>query len=210
MVSRKKAPQGARAESMADTREALLSAGATLFSERGIDGPSLDAICERAGYTRGAFYVHFRDRDDFLVAVMEREGLPLLDTLLGGAETGPSTLEEVVARFVDEVSSGRYPLTRDGGPKPHQLLDACARSRTLKKRYVGLLRESVARLAQVAKGSQAAQTLRSDVDPEALATLLLAAVLGAQTMLELDAPLDLPASAAALMRLLAPVGGSAR
>ena len=56
---------------MAETREALIQAGLAEFAERGFDAPSLDKICARAGFTRGAFYVHFENREDFLVAVME-------------------------------------------------------------------------------------------------------------------------------------------
>src|SRR4051812_40727719 len=63
-----------REETKQRTREALVEAGIALFAEQGLDGPSLDAICERAGFTRGAFYVHFRDRDELLQAVMERVG----------------------------------------------------------------------------------------------------------------------------------------
>ena len=44
-----------------ETRSALIRAALKLFHEEGFDGPSLDAICARAGYTRGAFYVHFKD-----------------------------------------------------------------------------------------------------------------------------------------------------
>ena len=51
-----------------ETREALIQAGMDAFSEEGVDLPSLDAICARAGFTRGAFYVHFKDREDFFAA----------------------------------------------------------------------------------------------------------------------------------------------
>src|SRR5262252_1452795 len=57
-----------RVASMQRTREALIQAGIELFAEKGLDAPSLDEICDRAGYTRGAFYVHFADRDEFVVA----------------------------------------------------------------------------------------------------------------------------------------------
>lgn len=190
---------------MAGTREALLKAGASLFAAKGLDGPSLDAICERAGYTRGAFYVHFKDRDDFLVAVMEREGAPLLDAVFGAPGAEPVSLGTVMERFVGAVASGAYPLTRRGGPKPHQLLDACMRSKRLRARYLGLLAETTSRLAASVARGQAEGELRGDVDPQALASTLLAAVIGAHTMLELGAPVDLPGAAGALLGMLGPV-----
>lgn len=200
-----KAEPATRAEAMAETREKLLRAGAALFAEHGLDGPSLDGICEAAGYTRGAFYVHFQDRDDFMVAVMEREGLPFLDAVLGGAadpDAPAPTLETVVGRFLEAVASGAYPLTREGGPRPHQLLDACARSKKIRTRYVSLVGDAIARLARVVAASQAEGQVRGDVDAAHVATVLLAAVIGAQTMIELDAPLDLLGAGTTLTGLL--------
>ncbi len=189
---------------MAETREKLLRAGAELFAAHGLDGPSLDAICERAGFTRGAFYVHFADRDDFMVAVMEREGLPFLDAVLGQAgDDGAPTFEAVVGRFLSAVATGAYPLTRRGGPKPHQLLDACARSKKIRARYVALVADSIGRVARVVETSQQEGTLRRDVGANDVATILLAAIIGGQTMMELEAPIDLPRAGAAMLQLLA-------
>jgi AcrR family transcriptional regulator len=49
----------AREAGKRETREALLRAAMDEFAEKGRDLPSLDASCARAGFTRGAFYVHF-------------------------------------------------------------------------------------------------------------------------------------------------------
>ncbi len=190
------------------TRAALVDAGIALFGEEGLDAPSLDAICERAGFTRGAFYVHFRDRDEFLQAVMERLGGQFLDAVLvdgddAGAKVG-TALARTVARFVGAVVAGEYPLMREGGVKPHQLLDACARSPAIRAQYVGLAEESVTRLARIVRSDQKAGTLRSDVDDKSIATLLLAAIIGAQTMHELGVKLDLGRTSTAAMRMLAP------
>ena len=59
-----------REVSKQETRQALLEAGLAEIIEHGWETPSLDAICARAGYTRGAFYVHFQDRDEFETAVL--------------------------------------------------------------------------------------------------------------------------------------------
>src|SRR4249919_2412241 len=77
-----------RDDAKRETREALIAAGVAAFAEEGIDAPSLDSICARAGYTRGAFYVHFKDRDDFLIAVMERAIGGFLDALTPSGEAG--------------------------------------------------------------------------------------------------------------------------
>ncbi|HWB76111.1 MAG TPA: TetR/AcrR family transcriptional regulator [Nannocystaceae bacterium] len=177
---------------MAETRDALLRAGAELFAARGLDGPSLDDICAAAGKTRGAFYVHFEDRDAFLVAVMERIGLPLLDEIFAGA----TNLATVASRFLSAAATGAYPLTRKGGVRPHQLIDACMRSPAIRARYVGLVRDAIDRLAAIVANDVAPAHARE------VATFLLAAVIGAQTMLELGVPIDLPRTGASLLTLL--------
>jgi TetR/AcrR family transcriptional repressor of nem operon len=193
--------ENARDAAKRETRAALIRAGLALFSEEGLDGPSLDAICERAGFTRGAFYVHFKDRDDFLVAVMESAGEEFLDVVLGGDAVD---LPSMMQRFVMAVAGGEYLLTKEGGVRPHQLLDACARSEAIRTRYVALVRDSIARLEQGTRRSQSDGAVRKDVDPGSLAAILLATVVGAQTMLELGVPLDIGAGAATMLQLLAP------
>lgn len=190
-----------RAETTAETREALIRAGIELFAAEGLDAPSLDAICARAGKTRGAFYVHFADRDAFLAAVMERVGLPFLDVVLGDDET-PPPLSVVVQRFLLAMTSGEYPLTAQDGVRPHQLLDACARSEAVRARYVALIEASIRRLAGVVARGQGEHTVRDDVRPEDAAAILLAAVVGAQTLIELRASVDLAPAAATLLRML--------
>jgi AcrR family transcriptional regulator len=54
------------------TRDALLDAAAKVFAERGFQGASLDEIAATAGYTRGAIYKHFSDKEDLLHAVCVR------------------------------------------------------------------------------------------------------------------------------------------
>lgn len=194
----------ARSESMAETREALIRAGIELFAEQGLDAPSLDAICARAKKTRGAFYVHFADRDAFLAAVMERVGIPFLDVVLGSGEDAPRDLTQVVQRFLMAVASGEYPLTRKDGVKPHQLLDACARSEKVRARYASLIEETIARLCAIIGEGQRQGAIRADLRPEDVSAILLAAVIGAQTMIELRVAVDLAPAAVAVMTMLAP------
>lgn len=187
-----------------ETRDALLQAATELFRDEGLDA-SLDAICARAGYTRGAFYVHFRDRDALLSAVIERILTTLIDTLLGPADSDED-FPVLVRRFLATVASGRYPISRDGSLRPHQLLDACARADTVRQQYLRLIEAGEVRLAQAIARAQARGELRDDVEASQVARMLMGLVLGMQTMLDLLLPLDLPATAGLLMQLLSPAG----
>lgn len=181
------------------TRDALIASAMELFAKRGLDAPSLDEICAHAGLTRGAFYVHFKDRDDLLVAVMDRVGTAILDELFA---LGSGGFAGAVSRFVEASKSGRYPLMPAGGIRPYQLIDACARSPALRDRYLGLVRMSAARLAELVRGGQAEGMLRADIDPNHTGVLMVAVVVGLQTLADLGVPVALDTLAPELMRLL--------
>src|SRR6266513_2472536 len=54
------------------TRDLLLDAAEGIFSTRGFEGASLDEIAETAGYTRGAIYKHFANKEELFLAVNKR------------------------------------------------------------------------------------------------------------------------------------------
>ena len=89
-----------------ETREALIAAALAEFAEHGLAAPSLDAICARAGFTRGAFYVHFRDRDDLMVGVLETALGAFLDAMIAtAAEQNGVAPEDFRTLLVSQVQN---------------------------------------------------------------------------------------------------------
>lgn len=91
------------------TRERVLDAAREVFAEKGVFGGSVEEICERAGFTRGAFYSNFTDKDDVLRALVEREQARLLahldaslDAVDAEIEAAPD-LESVLHSIVDRI-----------------------------------------------------------------------------------------------------------
>ena len=60
-----------RSESQARTRAALIRAGGEVFVERGFHRASVEAIAERAGYTRGAFYSNFASKEELFAELLQ-------------------------------------------------------------------------------------------------------------------------------------------
>ena len=54
------------------TRQRLMAAAVVVFAERGVIGSSVEEICEAAGFTRGAFYSNFADKDALVLALIEQ------------------------------------------------------------------------------------------------------------------------------------------
>ena len=61
-----------RVEQRAQTRARLLNAAEELFAARGISATSIEEIAELAGFSRGAFYSNFDDKNALVIALLER------------------------------------------------------------------------------------------------------------------------------------------
>jgi AcrR family transcriptional regulator len=54
------------------TRSTLIDAAADVFAKRGFHAASLEEIAETAGFTRGAIYKNFENKEELFFAVIER------------------------------------------------------------------------------------------------------------------------------------------
>jgi AcrR family transcriptional regulator len=181
------------------TRQALIDAALELFSAEGLDAPSLDAICERAGCTRGAFYVHFADRDALIAAAMTTRRHDVLGALLGASDV---SVAQILELFASAVETGAFPPR--GAVRSGELVSACRRSKTIRAEHHRLLAETRARLAERIERDQAQRRTRTDVDARSLALVLLLAEAGAEFFVDLGFSFDVRAGAKALVALLEP------
>ncbi|MFS0866544.1 TetR/AcrR family transcriptional regulator [Microbacterium sp. 179-B 1A2 NHS] len=83
------------ARSRENTRARLLEAAHEVFGEVGLGAASVEAICERAGFTRGAFYSNFETKDELFLALI--------------TELAEEKLDEVAVR-VRDLSRGEDPV----------------------------------------------------------------------------------------------------
>ncbi|GAA0471788.1 TetR/AcrR family transcriptional regulator [Streptomyces olivaceiscleroticus] len=78
----------------AQTRQRLLDAALTVFAEEGFGRSTVDQVCERAGYTRGAFYSNFTSLDELFLAMWEQRSAAMLADLRTASDR-LGTLESV-------------------------------------------------------------------------------------------------------------------
>ena len=90
----------------AATRERLLDAARIVLAGEGIQGASVEHICDQAGFTRGAFYSNFTSKDELLLALCERESEDMFDKLRMAAD--PSALAGLDASEAVAVVFDRF------------------------------------------------------------------------------------------------------
>lgn len=193
-------PPGSRGDAKQQTRAALVEAATRVFRDHGLDA-SLDEICAAAGYTRGAFYVHFKDREDLIAAVVGENNQRRVESLIASGDDDLD-LERTILMFAEAVRSGVYPGV--GAVQLHQFLAAVERSEPVRLEEQRVLAEAKAKLARAAERGQQAGTVRPDVEAGAVADLLLCVVSGIDMRLAAGAPADVLGLARALLKMLEP------
>ncbi len=76
------------------TRNALVEAAAEVFAHRGFEGSSLEEIAVVAGFTRGAIYSNFGNKDELMLAVVDRYNQTLVDAFSQSLAEGRDTSKE--------------------------------------------------------------------------------------------------------------------
>jgi AcrR family transcriptional regulator len=101
-----------RAESAAQTRQALLRAAAELLDLGGPDVVTLRAVGDGAGVSRSAAYRHFVDKDALLMALATDAWMLLADSLEAIVADGEKSAD-------DAIFTALAALSDLGGARPH-------------------------------------------------------------------------------------------
>src|SRR5216684_3537006 len=99
---------GRRSKARGSARERLLSAASDVFSERGYVRAPVEEIAERAGVTKGAFYWHFKTKQDIFLALVEeridrraRELMQITESASKQGDSAPA-VSRGLAGMIDE------------------------------------------------------------------------------------------------------------
>ncbi len=82
------------------TREHLLAAAAEVFAQRGFHGASLDEVAAVAGFTKGAVYSNFKNKEDLFLALFEANYEREMQALRATLEHSESPPEDRISDFV--------------------------------------------------------------------------------------------------------------
>jgi AcrR family transcriptional regulator len=121
-------------------RTRLLRAAERIFIAHGLDRAKVEDITRSAGLSKGAFYLHFRTKDDAFKEILSSALAELggiLATIEAGRDNEPDSHAEIVARWLEHdtrlfecIWKHRHimRLVLDGGGSPdyHHLIDLFA------------------------------------------------------------------------------------
>lgn len=102
-------PPTAPSRRRAQTQGRLVAAAAEVFAERGFGRATVEDVCERAGYSRGAFYSNFDSLDSLFFALYSARSAELIDAVRRVVEVMPERLSvgAVLDRVIDVLPISR-------------------------------------------------------------------------------------------------------
>jgi AcrR family transcriptional regulator len=157
------------------TRTALLDAAADVFAKRGFHAASLEEIAETAGFTRGAIYKNFENKEELFFAVIERriEGqLRRFSEVLQDRQVAGDP-ERLSAVWQEVLSFDTAWFTLDLEFRLYAMRNEDAR-----QRWVAHEREFHDLVARFIKEQQQALGVSMDLDPDTMAGIVIPASQG--------------------------------
>lgn len=73
-----------------ETQARILDAAELIFSKQGFENTQLEEVAARAGYTRGAIYAHYSNKEDLFLALMRDRALARITGIRKAMEAEPS------------------------------------------------------------------------------------------------------------------------
>jgi AcrR family transcriptional regulator len=159
------------------TRQKLLDAAAQVFAEEGLDAASVEAICERAGFTRGAFYSNFETKDELFLELAGRVARARVDAVRervallergGELENVATDAMAIVEQVLDVSGDDRLAILLMSEIRIHALRDP-----QLAAAYLAQDAEMRASVAQIITDIGGAKSIRFRLPADEVARLML-------------------------------------
>lgn len=194
-----------QAERREETREQVLAAAGRVFAKRGFHGTSLDAVAEEAGFSRGAVYYNFADKEELFLELLDRRcaerAVDLRELFADGGDDVADTSRQ--AQLAAERAFEAMTGDREWRALYLEFLAQAARDPALRRRFSRRTSEMRRALEEIVVERTRPVAGSLGMEPEQLAVVIdaLADGLWAQHMLhgERAVPADLYSKALALL-----------
>lgn len=163
------------------TRDALLKAASALFAERGYHATSLDAVAEHAGFSRGAVYYNFADKDELFLALLDRRCAERADDLRAVFADATDTSAQATGRQAAVAADRAFAATTRDKEWRALLLEFfahAARDPAFRRRLARRVEEMRAALDDVVTQRSEPLAGRLGMEPRQLAVVIDALNLG--------------------------------
>jgi len=160
------------------TRRRIVEQSAAVFNRHGYSGTSMSALMAATGLEKGGLYRHFESKEDLAAAAFDYAWETVTEPRRRGLENCTTSLEKLlllVRNFVEPL-----PRAIPGGcPLLNTAIDSDDGNAVLREKARGALDEWRSVIVEIVCQGMRSGELRSDVDPIAVATIVISSLEGA-------------------------------
>ena len=168
-----------------DSRAELIDAAIDIILRDGIDALRIEDVCERVGVTKGSLYWHFNDRTglirESLLEHMRRVGEAQL-SVLSDAVGSNATRDEYLARVAGAVVDPFDAKEVESRWQRLELITTSRRDPEMAAIMADIQRRHQRYLTDLMETASARGLLRADVDPKAVAAMLVSVGMGSNLL----------------------------
>jgi TetR/AcrR family transcriptional repressor of nem operon len=166
------------------TRQHIVAQAAPLFNQKGYEGCSMGQIMDAAGIEKGGIYRHFASKEDLALAAFDFAW----EEVSHGRTRGLEEIEDPLLRMEAFIRNfvERRPALRGGCPLLNTAIDTDDGNAALRSRAREALAGWRTRLSSLVGSAMRRGTIRAEIQPRAVASIVIGTLEGALMMSRLD------------------------
>ena len=160
------------------TRQRILEQSAAVFNKHGYSGTSMSALMAATGLEKGGLYRHFESKEELAAAAFDYAWETVTEPRRRGLEDCATSLEKLLLLVRNFVEPPARALP-GGCPLLNTAIENDDGNPVLREKARGALDEWRSLIAEIVREGQRGRELRKDVDPVAVATIVISSLEGA-------------------------------
>ncbi|MFT4112622.1 TetR/AcrR family transcriptional regulator [Silvibacterium sp.] len=166
-----------------ETRRRIIERAAPLFNRKGYEGCSMQDIVAAVGLEKGSLYGHFPNKEALAIAAFDHAWQQTCAARIAGVDELPGALEKLRLHVHNAVIRPSFP---GGCPLGNTIIDSDDGNPGLKKEAREALKGWRLFVENIVRNGQASHEIRSDADPQEVASVLISQLEGAMLLDRFD------------------------
>ena len=160
------------------TRQRIVEQSAAVFNRHGYSGTSMSALMAVTGLEKGGLYRHFESKEELAAAAFDYAWETVTEPRRRGLKDCATSLEKLLLLVRNFVAPPARALP-GGCPLLNTAIENDDGNPVLREKARGALDEWRSVIAEIVREGQRGRELRKDVDPVAVATIVISSLEGA-------------------------------
>ena len=169
-----------------ETKAHIIHQAAELFNLKGYAGSSIADVMQATGLKKGGIYNHFKSKDELAIAAFDYSVSLLNQRVWSAVKTKRNAIERLEAMFLSYLSYIDDPPLIGGCPILNTAIETDDTNSPLRARALTAINSWRGLIVRIIEKGIKKGEVRSTVEPDTVATIIICNIEGAMMMSKLD------------------------